>query len=169
MVMEKAQNDDSAYLFWVLFQQAHLAMSKVREKELKSLGITPNQATLISIVKELGKDCTPTEISKRLIRESHTVTELINRVVKMGFVRKEKNSIRKNGVMVVLTPMGENVYEQITKLPVLRRLISVLPPKQRKYVESFSRVLRDNALNELVDIKNWWIPPKFTDPSYDTY
>ena len=167
--MKDALNDDAAYLFWILFQQAHLAMSKVRERELRSLGITPNQATLISIVKQLEGDCTPTEISKRLIRESHTVTELINRVVKMGLIRKEKDSKRKNGVKVVLTSKGEKVYEQITKLCILRRLISVLPPKQLKYAESFFRILRDNALNELVDIKNWWIPPQFTDPPYVAY
>ena len=159
---------DQAYLFWVLFQQAYSAMSRVREKELGSLEITAHQATLLAVILELGDSATPSAISKRMLRESHTVTELINRAVKMGLLKKEPDSKRKNGVMVVLTDQGQKVCEQMKDMEILRRLISVLPPDQMEYSLSFFRLLRDNAINELAEVKGRWIPPKLTDPSFTT-
>jgi DNA-binding MarR family transcriptional regulator len=157
---------DQEYLFWVLFQQAYSAMSRVREKELGALGITAHQATLLAVILELGDRATPSRISKRMFRESHTVTELINRAVKMGLLSKENDSSRKNGVKVVLTDRGRQVCEQMKDMEILRRLISVLPPDQLEYSQSFFRLLRDNAMNELVGVKGKWIPPKLTDPSF---
>ena len=62
-------DSDQSYLFWVLFQQAYHAMSRVREKELGNLGITAHQATLLAVVAELGDGATPSAISKRMLRE----------------------------------------------------------------------------------------------------
>jgi len=164
--MDGDTGGDQAYLFWVLFQQAYSAMSRVREKELGSLGITSHQATLLAVIAELGDRATPSRISKRMFRESHTVTELINRAVKMGLLRKENDSSRKNGVKVVLTDRGRQVCERMKDMEILRRLISVLPPDQLEYSQSFFRLLRDNAMNELVGVKGKWIPPRLTDPSF---
>ncbi len=157
---------DQVYLFWVLFQQAYSAMSRVREKELASLGITAHQATLLAVVLELGDSATPSRISKRMLRKSHTVTELINRAIKMNLLHKEPDTERKNGVKIVLTPKGNQVCESMKDMEILRRLISVLPPDQLEYSQSFFRLLRDNAMNELVGVKGKWIPPKLTDPSF---
>jgi len=157
---------DQVYMFWVLFQQAYSAMSRVREKELNALGITAHQATLLAVVAELGDSATPSSVSKRMLRESHTVTELINRAVKMGLLTKESDSRRKNGVKVLLTNKGSQVCEQMKDMQILRRLISVLPPDQLEYSLSFFRLLRDNAFNEMAEVKGRWIPPRLTDPSF---
>ena len=157
---------DQVYLFWVLFQQAYSAMSRVREKELASLGITAHQATLLAVVLELDDRATPSRISKRMLRKSHTVTELINRAIKMNLLKKEPDTERKNGVKIVLTARGNQVCESMKDMEILRRLISVLPPDQLEYSQSFFRLLRDNAMNELVGVKGKWIPPKLTDPSF---
>jgi DNA-binding MarR family transcriptional regulator len=159
-------DSDQSYLFWVLFQQAYHAMSRVREKELGNLGITAHQATLLAVVAELGDGATPSAISKRMLRESHTVTELINRAVMMALLKKEADSKRKNGVRVVITARGRKICERMKEMKMLRRLISVLPPDQLEYSLSFFRLLRDNALNELMEIKSRWIPPSLTDPSF---
>ncbi|MBT3363948.1 MAG: winged helix-turn-helix transcriptional regulator [Chloroflexi bacterium] len=159
--------NDKAYLFWVLFQQAYHAMARVREKELASKGITAHQATLLAVILQLGDIATPSAISKRMFRKSHTVTELINRAVRMNLLKKEPDVKRKNGVRVLLTDKGRQVCEQMTEMEILRRLISVLPPDQLEYSQTFFRLLRDNAMNELVGVKGKWIPPKLTDPSYD--
>ena len=164
--MNGGNGGDQEYLFWVLFQQAYSAMSRVRERELASVGITAHQATLLAVILELGDNATPSAISKRMLRESHTVTELINRAVKMGLLKKKADIRRKNGVTVVMTDKGRMVCEQMRSMEILRRLISVLPPDQIEYSLSFFRLLRDNALNEMAEVKSRWIPPKLTDPSY---
>jgi len=167
---EIGMNDDAkgdqVYLFWVLFQQAYSAMSRIRERELASLGITAHQATLMAVILELGDRATPSSISKRMLRKSHTVTELINRAIKMNLIKKEPDPKRRNGVRVVLTVKGRQVCEKMKDMEILRRLISVLPPDQLEYSQSFFRLLRDNAMNELVGVKGKWIPPRLTDPSY---
>ena len=164
--MSSNSKDDQVYLFWVLFQQAYSAMSRVREKELGALGITAHQATLLAVILELGDRATPSRISRRMLRKSHTVTELINRTIRMNLISKEPDHTRKNGVRVVLTDKGKQVCERMKDMKMLRRLISVLPPDQLEYSQSFFRLLRDNAMNELVGVKGKWIPPKLTDPSF---
>ena len=157
--------NDQVYLFWVLFQQAYAAMSRIRERELNSLGTTSHQATLLAVILELGDRATPSRISRRMLRKSHTVTELLNRTMRMNLISKEPDIKRKNGVKVVLTEKGRRVCERMKDMEILRRLISVLPPDQLEYSQSFFRLLRDNAMNELTEVKGKWIPPKLTDPS----
>jgi DNA-binding MarR family transcriptional regulator len=164
--MDSDASSDQGYLFWVLFQQAYSAMSRVREKELAALGISSHQATLLAVILELGDNANPSSISKRMLRASHTVTELINRAVGMNLLKKEPDLKRKNGVKVLLTALGRQVCEQMKDMEILRRLISVLPPDQMEYSLSFFRLLRDNALNEMAEVKGKWIPPKLTDPSF---
>jgi DNA-binding MarR family transcriptional regulator len=166
--MQGDVQNDQVYIFWVLFQQAYHAMARVREKELVSKGITAHQATLLAVILELGDKATPSTISKRMFRKAHTVTELINRAVRMNLLKKEPDMKRKNGVRVLLTVKGRQVCEQMTDMEILRRLISVLPPDQLEYSQTFFRLLRDNAMNELVGVKGKWVPPRLTDPSFAT-
>ena len=86
----------------------------------------------------------------------------------MNLLVKEPDHVRKNGVKVALTAKGKQVCERMKDMEILRRLISVLPPDQLEYSQSFFRLLRDNAMNELVGVKGKWIPPKLTDPSFTT-
>ena len=156
---------DEEYLFWILLLQAYHAMSRVREQDFADLNITSHHATVLAIIHEANTGITSTEISKRMLRKSHTVSELINRMIRLGLVNKIPDSRRKNGVKLILTKKGETAYEKSREMKTMRRLISVFSQKHRKYLHHAFRLMRDSALNELRELKDNWIPPKLTDSS----
>jgi len=53
------------------------------------------QAAVLFVVRNMKTAATPAEISRRLFREPHTVSELIKRMEKQGLVRKKKDLEKK--------------------------------------------------------------------------
>ena len=59
------------------------------------------------MAKALGNKCTPAKMSRILVRQPHTVSAIIDRMVKNGFLKKVKDMERKNWVRVIVTEKGE--------------------------------------------------------------
>jgi len=160
--MKNNNQVDLEYVIWVFFLQTYNIMIKVREKELKRLGVSIQQATILSIVKTIKVPATPAEISRRILRESHTVSGMLKRIEEKGLIKKVKDLERKNQVRIVLTDKGEEVYRRSKELKFIRKVISGLPQQKQNRLMAYLRTLRDNALVELKEVKKGWIPPSIT-------
>lgn len=80
---------DQDYELWVLLHQPRDAVFKAREKELSPYGISTMQAAVLFIILAIGNEATPTEISRWLLREPHSVSNLLSRMEKEGLVTKD--------------------------------------------------------------------------------
>lgn len=160
--MKNNNQVDLEYVIWVLFLQTYNIMLKVREKELKRLGVSIQQATILSIVKTIKVPTTPAEISRRVLRESHTVSGILKRIEEKGLIKKVRDLERKNQVRIVLTDKGEEVYKRSKELKFIRKVMSGLPQQKQNRLMAYLRTLRDNALVELKEVKKGWIPPSIT-------
>jgi DNA-binding MarR family transcriptional regulator len=139
------------YELWVLLQQAHYMLGKLREKELKELDVSMTQSKVLAIIKSLKSPATPAEIARRVLRAPHTVSELISRMVAQGLVRKVKDLDRKNMVRIEITQKGEQAYEKSTEMKYMSEVVSQLPATDRKNLNSYLIRLRDLA-SEKVEI-----------------
>jgi DNA-binding MarR family transcriptional regulator len=147
--METERVDDRDYEAWVLLHQAHDAMQKARNRQLKTVGLSSSQAAVLFIVKNVEGPATPAEISRWLFREPHSVSGIIRRMEQQGLVRKENNLPRKNLVRVVITEKGEEAYQRSREITVIHNILSDLSPKQHDDLRAYLRVLRDKALGEV--------------------
>jgi len=140
--------DQDYYTWWLLFQVRQL-MFKVRQKELSKYGISHVEAAVLHIIQAIGNTVTPAEISRWVLREPHTISELLSRMEKKGLVRKVKDLDRRNLVRVMLTDKGHEAYYQSAERESTQNIMSALSEEERQQLGSCLWKLRAKALKEL--------------------
>ena len=147
--MDTRYTDDHDFnLSRLLFQTRH-AMFKARDRELAKYGITTEQAAVLFCVKANKYHPTLAEISRWLIRESHTITNLVKRMEQAGLVKKYADLKKKNHVRVSLTEKGEEAFEKSIIREHYHRVMAVLSQEERQVLWSSLQKLRDEALKEI--------------------
>ena len=133
-------------------------MSRVRENQLVQVGLTWMQAGILFILKRSEEPPTPSEISRWLLREPHTISALLDRMEKIDLIRKERDPQRKNVLRVKITEKGEEAYRRIGDVEAVPNLLSCLSQKERRNLTAYSEKLLKVALERLV-VKRQWQPP----------
>ncbi len=141
--------DAQYYHLWWLLVSLRRAGYKARAKELFKYGITPEEAAVLFVIKTHGYRTTPAEISRWLLRESHTVSSLLIRMEKKGLVKKVKDLERKNMVRVAITEKGQQVYDQADKRESVKKIMSVLSEEEYLQFKAYLVKLRNKAFEEL--------------------
>ena len=142
---------DEDYKLWVLLSQAADTALRARQKELERYDISTAEAAVLFAVQAIGERATPVEITRWLLREPHTVTELLHRMERVGLVTKTKDLEKKNMVRVSITAKGRHAYEQSTKRKSIRKVMSALSREERQQLGSYLERLRNKALGELTE------------------
>jgi len=147
--MQNPLRTDEELALWVLLHVTRDAMFKARQRDLRELGISPRQAAVLVTIQTIGNEATPAELARWLFRESHSVSEIIERMEKQGLVRKVKDLARKNQVRVVLTERGQEVLRQSSGRKLIHRVISSLSEEERQQLRTCLGKLTARALLEL--------------------
>jgi len=149
MEQKKFPSEDQDYILWYLIVYMRRSMYRAREKELFRLGLTPEQASVLFMVRNMGPRITPADISRYLLREPHSVAGLLNRMEKEWLIKKVKDLERKNQVRVVITESGEKALRKSTRRESIHRIMSCLSPEEREQVKSSLEKLYIRSLEEL--------------------
>lgn len=97
----------------------------VREKannfllnELKQIGITDIATSHGDILSTLFKykECTMTELSKSINKDRSTVTALINKLTKFGYVSSKKDPADNRSTIIYLTEKGKELEPNFQKI-----------------------------------------------------
>lgn len=131
---------------WSLLTQTRDAMFKARQKELDQYKISAATSIALGVIQSIGNRATPAEISRRLFREPHSTSGLLNRMEKKGLIEKVKDLERKNMIRVVITEKGYEAYYQSMRQESIHMIISSLSEEERQQLRSFLRTVRDEAL-----------------------
>lgn len=148
-IMKDFPSASEIHDLWQLLGRARDSMHKARQRELDQYGITTRQAAVLHFVHDLGGVAKPTEISRWLLRERHSIHELLKRMEKAGLVRNVNDPKRKNGMRVVLTDRGRKAYYQSSKREVISNIMSSLSIEQRDKLRSYLQALLDRSLKEI--------------------
>ncbi|MBT3363761.1 MAG: MarR family transcriptional regulator [Chloroflexi bacterium] len=143
------QTSEEYYDLWVLLQQAHYIIGRLREAELKELNLSMTQAKVLAVIESLDSPATPAEIARHVLRAPHTVSELISRMAARGLVRKVKDLGRKNMVRIEITEKGLQIYGQSKRMKYISEVVSELPAMDRKTLDSYLTKLRNLALDKV--------------------
>ena len=106
---------DQDYMLWWLILHMRRAMFKARSKELLQYGITTAEAAALFVIHVNDNKVTPTEISRWLLRESHSTSCLLARMEKDGLISRTKDLDRKNLVRVTMTEKGHQILNKASK------------------------------------------------------
>jgi DNA-binding MarR family transcriptional regulator len=125
------------------------AIRKVRNKELTQYNVQSNRVSLLLAIDALKDNATPVAIGKYLLRERHSISELLSRAEKDGLVEKKWDLQRKNGVRVVLTPIGGKINKKSAERRSIHAVMAALSAKEAERLRSYLISLRDYTLKNL--------------------
>lgn len=147
--MAKTINLDKDFGLWWTLARTRDLMNRVRVGELIKVGITPREAAVLLLVKQLGGTVSVTQLAKWLVREPHSVRELAGRMEKQGLVARHGDPQTRKRTIVKLTPAGEKACRGANRRVSVRRILAALSEQEREQLGSSLRKLRAKALKEL--------------------
>jgi len=134
---------------YALLIEATDAIRKARQKELNEHNIDMAWSGILLTIGALGDRATPVAIGQWLLRERHSVSELLSKMEKAGLLTKVRDLERKNRVRVVLTSKGNKVYHQSSTGKIVPRIISSLSKEERQQLKLHLHTLKNEALKAL--------------------
>jgi len=86
------------------------------EKAARNAGLEPRQHQLMLALKGLPEGIRPRigEVAERLQIQHHSAVELVNRLSRAGYVRRQRDTKDRREVLLVLTAKGEQVLRQLS-------------------------------------------------------
>jgi MarR family transcriptional regulator, organic hydroperoxide resistance regulator len=141
---------DSDHDLYLLFSRARYLVFRAREKELQKYGMTPEQSQVMFIAQGLNGQVTPAELARLYLLKRHTVSSMVARMEKLGYVKRVKDLKRKNMIRVTVTEKGEKVYQKTVKREPIHRIMGVLNEKDRVHFIKCLRKITVQARKELV-------------------
>jgi DNA-binding MarR family transcriptional regulator len=139
---------DEYFRLFVLVAQTKEAILRARQIEYLPYGISNERRGLLWVIQSYGGQATPTEISRRFLRELQSITEMLKRMEKDGLVTRHSCAGRSRTV-VKLTAKGLETLKQSLHNETDRRIFSVLTVEERDQLAASLSKLRTKALVEL--------------------
>jgi DNA-binding MarR family transcriptional regulator len=129
------------YGLWSLLSRTRFAIARMRELELLQFNLTIEQASVLHILQNNGHPMTIEELEDITMRQPHSISTLVNRMVKAGLLSKEKSP---DGKKLLISPTLEarDVFLRVTSVS-LEMTFSALEPEDRQRLEvRLSRLLK---------------------------
>jgi DNA-binding MarR family transcriptional regulator len=98
---------------WALLDRTRFAIARSRELELARFGLTIEQASILHILTMHDGSSTAKDLEDVTMRRQHSVSALLNGMVKMGLISKDKKPQEKR-FRIIITANGESLYSRIT-------------------------------------------------------
>ena len=147
--MRKEKEHAEMFSLWALLHDVGSLLLDARNVELQPYGLSMMRVALLHVVKTMGEDATPTEISRWVLRKPHSVLSMLDTLERMGLLKKTKDTKRKNLVRIKLTEKGEKAYEQSKKRTLIYRIMSSLSEEKCEQLRVHLLTLRRKGLKEL--------------------
>ena len=81
--------------------------NKLKENNL--IELIPTHGNVLTSLYESDRKLTMKEIAKKIVKDKSTVTPLINKLIDLGYIQKEKSPIEKRITYICLTPKAREI------------------------------------------------------------
>lgn len=137
------------YQWYGLLIEATDAIQKARERELDENHVNRGWSGILLSIAALGTAATPNAIAQRLLRERHSVYELLSKMENGGAVKKVKGLEGRLALRVAMTPKGRELYRRVTQGKTPNTIMSSLTQEESHRFELCLENLLKEALKEL--------------------
>jgi DNA-binding MarR family transcriptional regulator len=108
--------DDGDYATLAGFRYALRQFARYSEHAAEDAGLTPRQHQALLAIRAGNEGALHVgELAERLILKPHSASELVQRMVEQGLVRRETGATDKRQVTVSLTERGRTVLERLSQ------------------------------------------------------
>jgi DNA-binding MarR family transcriptional regulator len=131
----------SAFTTWSLLHQAYSLIYKNLDQSMTKAGISQAQASVLVVLKSVGRPLPLSRLARLLVQEAQSVTSLVDRLENRGLVRRVPDSRDRRVINVQLTGDGESLFGAL--YPEARQGISeILTALNTRELHSLTESLR---------------------------
>jgi DNA-binding MarR family transcriptional regulator len=126
-------------------------MRKVSDRALASWGLTVAQAPVLVILREAGRPIMITEVARRLLLETPSVTTMVDRLTERGLVERIKDPKDRRKTLVALTRKGKRLVETIREPghQLEEEMFGVLNPAERSNLKVILQKFHDANISRI--------------------
>ena len=124
---------------------------KASDRALAPLGLSVAQAPVLMILREAKRPIMITEVARRLLLETPSVTTMIDRLSERGLVERVKDPKDRRKTPVALTQKGKRLVDSIREPgeKLQEEMFGVLDDSERKSLRAILQKFRDANLHRV--------------------
>ena len=147
--MKEALSANEALRLWVLLGQTRDLIRNAIRKELEQINVTSRQAGVLMVLQANTEMLTPAEISRQLFREPHTISAVLKRMEKQGWLTRQKDLNKKNMIRVALTEEGRKLYFKTSNRKAINKIFFCLSEEEVTQLSSCLDKLKRRGMKEI--------------------
>lgn len=133
---------------WFLLASSCFMIGRLLELELAGHKITLEQAMILKVLNDFGGHATARDIEQTTLRRQHSISIIINRMIRMGLITRTKKINDKRST-ISITEKGQNILSAITYKAV-DTTFSYLSDKEKRLLSDCLQEIDVKARNLLV-------------------
>lgn len=137
-----------------LLRRCWYGLNQAFRKRLATLGITPNQFTLLRWLEEDdGGGVRQAEICARMASDPNTIAALVERMQSDGLIKRKTDPRDRRARLISLTPKGRRIYAKARPIAVelQEEVLEVIPAGERERLLEQIEILADACQAALQD------------------
>jgi len=147
--VKKSLSANEALRLWVLLGQTRDLIRNAIRKELEQNNVTSRQAGVLMVLQANTERLTPAEISRQLFREPHTISAVLKRMEKQGWLTRQKDLKKKNMIRVALTEEGRKLYFKTSNRKAISKIFLCLSEEEVTQLSSCLDKLKRRGMKEI--------------------
>ena len=143
-----AKTDNLVLRLWFITHRTRDVLRNCEDKVFGKYGLTAEQYGVLAVMKVLGGSVRVTDLARGLGRSANSVSMIVDRMVKAGLVRRERDRGDRRTVRVSVTNKGEVAFRPATVagLELIREITSPLSYEDKRTFVSLHEVVKHKAL-----------------------
>jgi DNA-binding MarR family transcriptional regulator len=141
----------SLFTTWSLLHQSYSLIYKNLDQLMTRSGISQAQASVLVVLKSVGRPLPLSRLARLLVQEAQSVTSLVDRLESRGLVHRVPDSRDRRVINVELTPEGDALFERIHPAAQqgISDILGVLSPRELHSLTESLRKLRNRGADVL--------------------
>jgi DNA-binding MarR family transcriptional regulator len=107
-----SESGNTILRLWLLLHRVRDILALCEDSTFAEYGITTEQFAVLASIRSRGGSLRPTDLALILERSPNSISMLVDRMVKAGFVKRTRDRIDRRAVHVTLTSKGTNAVER---------------------------------------------------------
>lgn len=113
IAMNSDRNATSFFTTWSLLHQSYALIYKNLDQSMSKAGISQAQASVLFVLKSVGRPLPLSRLARLLVQEAQSVTSLVDRLEDRRLVQRVPDTHDRRVINVELTQEGEALFERI--------------------------------------------------------
>jgi DNA-binding MarR family transcriptional regulator len=146
-----AKTDNLILKLWFITHRTRDVLRNCEDKVFGKYGLTAEQYAVLAVMEVLGGSVRVTDLARGLGRSANSVSMIVDRMVKAGWVRRGRDRGDRRTVRVSISTKGEAAFRPATVagLELIGEIMSPLSHEDKRNFLNAHEVIRQKALQYL--------------------